>query len=97
MVNPTRNPCARHSRTRSSATLQSNAIFSSDASAADGSTRERNSAGVTTAVPLLPTTTDAAALATRTAGSKSIPHASKTASVATTVSPAPDTSRTFTG
>ena len=49
------------------------------------------------AVPRLPTTTEAAALATRMADSKSACIASSTASIATTVSPAPETSRTFTG
>ena len=51
----------------------------------------------TVAVPRLPTTTAAAALAARIAASKSAPSASITARIATTVSPAPETSRTFTG
>ena len=51
----------------------------------------------TVAVPRLPTTTAAAALAARIAGSKSQPAPSIAAITATTVSPAPDTSRTLTG
>ncbi len=59
--------------------------------------RERNSATVSVAVPRFPTTTAAAALAARMADSKSAFIASIADSTATTVSPAPDTSRTRTG
>ncbi len=82
---------------RSSSTDQSNTIFSSGARSAAGRRRARSSAGETVAVPRLPTTTAAAALAARIAASKSAPAASIAASTATTVSPAPETSRTLTG
>ncbi len=59
--------------------------------------RWRSSATETVAVPRLPTTTAAAALAARIAGSNPVSAASIAASTATTVSPAPDTSRTLTG
>ena len=59
--------------------------------------RERNSATVSVAVPRLPTTTAAAALAARIADSKSAFIASIADRTATTVSPAPETSRTRTG
>ena len=59
--------------------------------------RARSSAAEAVAVPRLPTTTAAAALAARMAGSKPEPTASIAANTATTVSPAPDTSRTLTG
>ena len=78
-------------------TFQSNTIFSSGASVAAGRMRARNSPAETVAVPCLPTTTAAAALAARMAGSKPALSASIDASTATTVSPAPDTSRIFTG
>ena len=68
LVKPMRNPAARQSRTRSPATAGSNAIFSSAASAAAGRMRERSSEAVTVAVPRLPTTTAAAALAARSGG-----------------------------
>ena len=58
--------------------------------------RARSSAAETVAVPRLPITTEAAALAARIASSKSAPSASITDSAAATVSPAPDTSCTFT-
>ena len=79
------------------ASCQSNTIFSSVASAAGRQDARAQLAADTVAVPRLPTTTEAAALAARIAASKSAPSASSTASTATTVSPAPDTSRTFTG
>ena len=57
----------------------------------------RSSAGVTMAVPFLPTATAAAAFAVRSAVSQSAPAASASDSAAATVSPAPETSRTLTG
>ena len=68
---------------------QSVTIFSSAASVADGKIRARSSDGPTVAVPALPTTTEAAALAARTADSKSAFAPSITPSTAATVSPAP--------
>src|SRR5215213_1420323 len=55
---------------------------------------QSSSAGSTTAVPSLPTTTPAAAFATRMASGRLAPAASNVPSVAITVSPAPDTSYT---
>ena len=72
-------------------------IFSSGASDAAGRRRWRSSASVSVAVPRLPTTTEAAALAARIAGSNGAFIASNSAITVATVSPAPETSRTFTG
>ena len=86
----------RQSASRSSSTDQSNTIFSSGASEAAGRMRERSSAAETVAVPRLPTTTAAAALAARTAASiVDLASRASPRATATTVSPAPDTSRTL--
>jgi hypothetical protein len=53
-----------------------------------------SSSRVTTAVPSLPTTMPAATLAVRIASAQPAPAATMTASVAITVSPAPETSKT---
>src|SRR5690606_11864811 len=60
--------------------------------AGDDDHSPNNSCGVTSAVPSLPTTMPPAVLARPTATSMAQPTASAVASVATTVSPAPDTS-----
>src|SRR5262249_30556304 len=82
-------PWRRHSAKRSSISDQSNTIFSSEASEAAGRMRERSSAADTQAVPGLPTTTAAAALAARMAGSEPARLASHAESTANTLSPSP--------
>jgi hypothetical protein len=96
LVKPIRSPRRRHSASRSSSADQSNTILSSGASEAAGRMRWRNSESDTVEVPRLPTTTAAAALAARMANSYGVFIASSTAITAATVSPAPETSRTFT-
>ena len=97
LVKPMRRPCLRQSARCASRSPPAGTIFSSAASDACGRIFRRSSAGVTIAVPFLPTATAAAAFAIRSAVSQSAPAASASASTAATVSPAPETSRTLTG
>ena len=97
LVKPMRSPCRRQSARCASRSPPAATIFSSAASDACGRIFRRSSAGVTVAVPFLPTATAAAAFAIRSAVSQSAPAASVSASTAATVSPAPETSRTLTG
>ena len=97
LVKPMRSPCLRQSARCASRSPPAATIFSSAASDACGRIFRRSSAGVTVAVPFLPTATAAAAFAIRNAVSQSAPAASVSASTAATVSPAPETSRTLTG
>ena len=97
LVKPMRSPCRRQSARCASRSPPAGTIFSSAASDACGRIFRRSSAGVTVAVPFLPTATAAAAFAIRSAVSQSAPAASVSASTAATVSPAPETSRTLTG
>src|SRR4029077_3071332 len=96
LVKPILSHSLRKSERRSSSS-PSETIFSSAARNACGRIFRRNSAEVTLAVPFLPTATAAAAFAIRRAVSQPAPAASTAASTAATVSPAPETSRTFTG
>src|SRR5690606_28168546 len=76
------------------ATIQATDQIAADESGAAGNHDHESSPAVTTEVPSLPTTMPPARLAQPTDSSQLSPAARATASVARTVSPAPDTSKT---